>query len=79
MNPTPCTTPAAPFYALDVRLLGYLESLGIDAPCDMIAGGFALGMGIAVFALAAVIYAAARLYAEAVRAKIAAARFDSLN
>lgn len=34
--PTPCTTPTAPFYHADLIILRFLESHGIDIPCDML-------------------------------------------
>lgn len=64
---TACTTPGAPFYALDVRILGAIESAGIDAPCGILSAGIALAVGAAIFGAVALIYSARGLYREAVR------------
>lgn len=76
---TPCTTPAAPFYALDVRVLAFLESVGIDAPCNLIADGMALSIGLAFAGVVLILFSACRLHAAAIRARRLTARFDSLN
>ena len=62
ITPTPCTSPAAPFYALDARLYGAIESAGIDAPCHILNMGltfaFCTALGLA-FAASYGVYAVA--------------------
>lgn len=66
---TACTTPGAPFYALDLRILGAIESAGIDAPCGILSAGIALSMGTGIAVAVVLIYSARRLYLEAVRVR----------
>lgn len=64
---TVCTTPGAPFYALDVRILGAIESAGIDAPCGILSAGIALAIGAGIAVAVALVCSARGLYREAVR------------
>lgn len=50
-----CTSPAAPFYFLDSLFLAFLESRGLDLPCDILAGLVAFTIGGAfLFSLLAI-------------------------
>ena len=47
---TQCTSPDAPFYALDLIALLFAESIGIDLPCNQLIG--VAGGGLALLLLA---------------------------
>jgi hypothetical protein len=77
--PTPCTSPAAPFYELDIAFLSVLESAGIDMPCELIAPILAGAIGFAAVAIALVGLATSTLLELRRLRKANAARNRRLN
>lgn len=44
-----CTQPSAPFYEWDLIILGGLESIGFDMPCEL-----SMGLGLVILSLLSV-------------------------
>ena len=63
---TQCTSPDAPFYSLDLILLSFADSIGIDLPCTQLIAVAGAGLtlvfsGLAVLAYVGVYKAICRL------------------